>query len=110
MKRSRWLIFGSLVLLVLLTVLAVPVYLYNHPLGPALELVMPPDRSALAAAADAVQSAPAESTIQGWLALIFKNFRRTEPASSCGETGKVNLLMLGQSLPSSAPAEQMPSG
>jgi len=91
MQRTRWIYLALIVALI--TIIAVPLYLYNRPLGPSLELK--PQPAAAAAAASSV-SDPA----QGQPAKIVQPIvQRQSSDNTCGGSGLVNMLYLGQNLP-----------
>ena len=81
MQRTGW-IYLSLAV-ALLTILAVPIYLYNQPLGPSLDLDQP--QAAVVASVGGVKtqlSSPLEQSSD----------------ETCGASGRVNILFLGQNL------------
>jgi anionic cell wall polymer biosynthesis LytR-Cps2A-Psr (LCP) family protein len=88
MKSRYWIILGLAVALI--TLFAVPLYLYNRPLGPPLQLEQP----AAAAARDPSQ------LDQGQPLQLEKPAAQGQSTDSyCDGSGLVNMLYLGQNLP-----------
>lgn len=88
MIRTRW-IYLALVI-ALITLITVPIYLYNRPLGPPLQLEPPPAE----AAAPAAQPARAQLDDQD-----DPDQDGGTSQGHCGGSGVVNILYLGQNLP-----------
>lgn len=104
MKRSRWIVPLLLVGALVLLALALPAYLYTRPLGPALSLQ---PAAAGGNAAPAQQKSPSNSP-----GVASSPGAASTPAAAsaaagkkgiCGQTGRENMLLIGQSLPESAP-------
>lgn len=109
MKSTRGITFGIFVIVGILLAVVVPVYAYNRPLGPSLALQSPPSDITTVNLTNTNQ-ASAQSQPKQSQPLQAKNTATPEASAAgaskkgiCDGEGKVNLLLLGESLPSSAP-------
>jgi anionic cell wall polymer biosynthesis LytR-Cps2A-Psr (LCP) family protein len=114
MGRKRWVTCGSLALILVLLMVAIPAFLYFRPLGPSLTLHPPAyaaeENDVLAANQPSVQVQPAKTMENVQIQSAQASSTSTPMASEatiqkgmCGGAGKTNLLLLGESLPASAP-------
>jgi hypothetical protein len=93
--KTRWLIMIILVFGLVILVIALPTYLYNRPIGAGLELKEPEAEAVGDKSAGIDQSNPNNPPNAPGPSAAQKGV--------CGKTGRVNMLMLRQSLPESAP-------
>jgi anionic cell wall polymer biosynthesis LytR-Cps2A-Psr (LCP) family protein len=88
MKSRHWIYLGLFVALI--TIIAVPIYFYNQPLGPSLVL-KPPPAAAASSAGEPAKQQPAKNEDPAVESQTSKG--------ACGGSGRVNILYLGQNLP-----------
>jgi anionic cell wall polymer biosynthesis LytR-Cps2A-Psr (LCP) family protein len=88
MKSRHWIYLGLFVALI--TIIAVPIYFYNQPLGPSLEL-KPLAAAAASSAGEPARQQPAKNEEPA--------AQNQTSAGACGGSGQVNILYLGQNLP-----------
>jgi LCP family protein required for cell wall assembly len=114
MKSTRWITCGVLAFIVVLLAVALPVYLYNQPLGPSLALNKPafaaegntpsaveqPVQDQTVQATSTTQAQPAQATS---VSTSVASGTTVNKKGTCSGEGTVNLLLLGESLKASAP-------
>lgn len=109
MKSTRGITCGIFVIVGILLAVVVPVYAYNRPLGPSLALQSPPSEITTIDLTNTNQASASSQSKQSQT-LQAKSTATPEASAAgasntgiCNGKGKVNLLLLGESLPSSAP-------
>ena len=101
MKGNRWIQLGLIAAVILLAAVAVAVFAFNRPLGPALDLDDPGTAVAQArpiatSRPEQEPTEPAQPEAPAPASPGDANVVAAEPSAVCGQTGQVNLLMLGQ--------------
>jgi len=114
MTSTRWMQIGGIAILLILIALAMTLFTFNRPLGPALDLDDPADSGA--PGAPAAQAPPAATAPAARSAETAQPDRAASAAQDgaaaaaelspvCGQSGRINLLMIGQN-----PADNFPNG